>query len=349
MAAESEHGGIHVVLLPYPSQGHVNPILQFAKRLAAHPGVRCTLAVTRFMLLQGEPSTGAVHVAAISDGCDAGGFREARDVDDYLSRLEAHGSDTVDALLRGEAELGRPAHALVYDSFLSWAPRVAARHVAASASFFTQACAVNVAYGHAFAGQIRLPGDEETTLRLPGLSVGLRVDDLPTFIADTSDCPAYLNLVVSQFKNLEMADHVLVNSFHELQPQESEHMASTWRARMVGPTVPSAYLDNRLPDDTSYGFHLFSPETVATRAWLDARPPRSVVYVSFGSVATPSPSQMAEIADGLYNVGKPFLWVVRSSETSKIPDGFVDKVTVAKRGIIVTWCPQLEPIRQTGG
>uniref|UniRef100_A0A0D9XFP1 Uncharacterized protein n=1 Tax=Leersia perrieri TaxID=77586 RepID=A0A0D9XFP1_9ORYZ len=30
-----------------------------------------------------------------------------------------------------------------------------------------------------------------------------------------------------------MADHVLVNSFHELQPQESEHMASTWRARTV--------------------------------------------------------------------------------------------------------------------
>ena len=34
-------------------------------------------------------------------------------------------------------------------------------------------------------------------------------------------------------------------------------MASTWRAKTVGPAVPSAYLDNRLPDDTSYGFHMF--------------------------------------------------------------------------------------------
>ncbi|KAF0915822.1 hypothetical protein E2562_039123 [Oryza meyeriana var. granulata] len=95
--SEHEHGGVHVVLLPYPSQGHINPILQFGKRLAGHRGVRCTLAVTRFMLRQGEPSAGAVHVAAISDSCDAGGFREARDVDDYLSMLE---SDTVDRLLR---------------------------------------------------------------------------------------------------------------------------------------------------------------------------------------------------------------------------------------------------------
>ncbi|KAF0915821.1 hypothetical protein E2562_039122 [Oryza meyeriana var. granulata] len=340
--SEHEHGGVHVVLLPYPSQGHINPILQFGKRLAGQRGVRCTLAVTRFILRQGEPSTGAVHVAAKSDSCDAGGFREARDVDDYLSMLESQGSNTVDRLLRSEAEQGRPVHALVYDSFLNWAPRVAARHGAASASFFTQACAVNVAYEHVLAGRIKLPiAAGEEPLQLPGLSVGLRLDELPTFMADTKDYPAYLELVVNQFKGLDMADHVLVNSFYELQPQEAEHMASSWRATTVGPTVPSAYLDNRLPDDTSYGFHLFAPAT-ETKAWLDARPTRSVAYVSFGSVAEPSPMQMAEVAEGLYNTGKSFLWVVRASETSKIPEGFAGKVTAEERGLIVTWCPQLE-------
>uniref|UniRef100_A0A0E0M3G7 Deoxynivalenol-UDP-glucosyltransferase n=1 Tax=Oryza punctata TaxID=4537 RepID=A0A0E0M3G7_ORYPU len=340
--ADSERGGIHVVLLPYPSQGHINPILQFGKRLAGHGGVRCTLAVTRFILRQGEPSTGAVHVAAYSDGYDAGGFGEASSADEYLARLESHGSDTVDRLLCSEAEQGRPVHALVYDSFLSWAPRVAARHGAASASFFTQACAVNVAYENVFSGRVKLPlAAGEEPLQLPGISVGLTLDDVPTFMADTKDSPAYLDLLVNQFKGLDKADHVLVNSFYELQPQEADHMASTWRSKTVGPTVPSAYLDNRLPDDTSYGFHLFSPAT-ETKAWLDTRPPRSVAYVSFGSVATPSPSQMAEVAEGLYNTDKPFLWVVRASETSKIPEGFAAKAAAEERGLIVTWCPQLE-------
>ena len=117
-------------------------------------------------------------------------------------------------------------------------------------------------------------------------------------------------------------------------------MASTWRAKTVGPTVPSAYLDNRLPDDTSYGFHLYTPLTAATKAWLDGRPPRSVVYASFGSVSAPAAVQMAEVAEGLYNCGKPFLWVVRASEAAKIPEDFAGRAK--ERGLIVTWSPQLE-------
>ncbi|RLN07874.1 hypothetical protein C2845_PM11G18680 [Panicum miliaceum] len=126
---EAEHG-IHVLLLPNPSQGHINPILQFGKRLAARRGVRCTLAVTRFVLAQSggggdqpapEGGGAVVHVAAVSDGCDRGGFDEAGGVEAYTARLEAAGSETVGALLRSEAALGRPVHALVYDAFLPWA------------------------------------------------------------------------------------------------------------------------------------------------------------------------------------------------------------------------------------
>ncbi|GJN34367.1 hypothetical protein PR202_gb23020 [Eleusine coracana subsp. coracana] len=346
--ADTEHG-IHILLLPYPSQGHINPILQFGKRLAAHRNVRCTLAATRFALSQSRhPSPGEnIRVATISDGCDRGGFREAGGVEAYLDRLESAGSETVDALLRSERAQGRPVHVVVYDAFMPWAQLVARRHGAACAAFFTQSCAVDVAYAHAWAAarvemEPPLAGDDESVVQMmTGLPAGLTPRDLPTFLVERDDCPAYLDLVVNQFKGLDTADHVFVNSFYELEPQESEFMASKWRARTVGPTVPSAYLDNRLPEDTSYGFHLYTPMTSTTKAWLDGRPARSVVYVSFGSVATPSPAQMAEVAEGLYNCGKPFLWVVRASETSKIPENFTDKVK-ERRGLVVTWSPQLE-------
>ncbi|KAL6845969.1 hypothetical protein ACP4OV_023417 [Aristida adscensionis] len=339
-------GGVHVLLLSYPSQGHINPLLQLGKRLAAHRGVRCTLAVTRFVLAQSSGTSppaagGAVRVAAYSDGCDRGGYDEAGDERTYLARLEAAGAASLGELLRDEAARGRPVAAVVYDAFLLWAPRVARRHGASCAAFFTQACAVNVALAHAWAGAVGLPLAAPPPPELPGLPAGLQPADFPTFLTEPDGgCPAYLELVLQQCQGLDVADHVLVNSFYDLETNEAKYMASRWGAKTVGPTVPSAYLDNRLPDDVAYGFHLYAPMAEESKAWLDERPPNSVVYVSFGSLAAPSVVQMAEVAEGLHNSDKAFLWVVRASETSKVPEGFAGKVE--GKGLIVTWSPQLE-------
>uniref|UniRef100_A0A0E0ETW7 Glycosyltransferase n=1 Tax=Oryza meridionalis TaxID=40149 RepID=A0A0E0ETW7_9ORYZ len=352
-------GSVHVLLLSYPAQGHVNPLLQFGKRLAAHRRVRCTLAVTRSLLnscCRAPPSPDAaagVHVATYSDGCDARGYDELGDEGAYLSRLECAGSATLDELLRGESGEGRPVRAVVYDAFLPWAAPVARRHGASCAAFFTQACAVNVAYAHAWAGRVELPLPTSAPAPpLPGVPPELEPADFPTFLtAPAAGRSAYLDLLLRQCQGLEVADHVLVNSFHELQPkvlklsvrstwQEAEYMAATWGAKTVGPTVPSAYLDGRLPGDASYGFDLHTPMAAESKAWLDERAASSVVYVSFGSLATPSAAQMAELAHGLRDSGRFFLWVVRSSETGKLPDGFAAKAK--DTGLIVPWCPQLE-------
>ncbi|XP_078152628.1 UDP-glycosyltransferase 79-like [Carex rostrata] len=84
--------------------------------------------------------------------------------------------------------------------------------------------------------------------------------------------PAYLEMVVAQFKWLNKADGVLVNSFYELEPEEAQYMESNWRGKTIGPTVPSSYLDNHLPSDTSYGFHLYTPTTTPCIAWLNSKP-----------------------------------------------------------------------------
>ncbi|CAN6175016.1 unnamed protein product [Urochloa humidicola] len=341
-------GGSHVVLLPYPSQGHVHPMLQFGKRLACH-GLRPTLAVTRFILATCAPDPaalmgGAVRLAAVSDGFDRGGFGECGDVTAYLSQLEAAGSETLGELLRDEAERGRPVRAVVYDAFLPWACGVARRHGAAAASFFTQPCAVNVTYGHVWCGRVRVPvevdGDE--MIRLPGLPE-LEPEALPWFLkVGPGPYPAYFELVMRQFQGLEDADDVLVNSVYELEPEEAEYMASAWRAKTIGPTVPASYLgdDGRLPGDTKYGLHLFELTAAPCVAWLDAHPPRSVVYASFGSLSDLDPLEMREVARGLLDAGRSFLWAVRASEAHKLPAGYADEA--GGGGLVVSWCPQLE-------
>ncbi|TKW34154.1 hypothetical protein SEVIR_2G285700v4 [Setaria viridis] len=344
--APSGGGGSHVLLLPYPSQGHVHPMLQFAKRLALH-GLRPTLAVTRFILATCAPDAaalGAVRLAAVSDGFDRGGFGECGDVTAYLSRLEDAGSGTLAELLRDEAARGRPVRAVVYDAFLPWARGVARRHGAAAAAFFTQPCAVNVTYGHVWCRRVGVPVPVEGDgiVRLPGLPA-LEPEGLPWFLrVGPGPYPAYFELVMRQFQGLEEADDVLVNSFYELEPEEAEYMASAWRAKTIGPTVPASYLgDDRLPSDTKYGLHLFELTAAPCVAWLDAHPPRSVVYASFGSLSDLDPLEMREVASGLLDAGRPFLWAVRSSESHKLPAGFGDACG-RHGGMVVSWCPQLE-------
>ena len=84
-------------------------------------------------------------------------------------------------------------------------------------------------------------------------------------------------------------------------------------------------------------------------AWLDARPPRSVLYVSLGSVAAVGRAAFEETAWGLAGSGVPFLWVVRPGSVAgagddeappPLPDGFGEETR--GRGKVVAWAPQRE-------
>jgi len=109
----------------------------------------------------------------------------------------------------------------------------------------------------------------------------------------------------------------------------------------IGPTVPSLFLGNRIEYDKDYGLHLFYLENIARIThWLSTKPPRSVVYVSFGSMACLPNTQMEELAWGLKACGYDFLWVVRASEEDKLPSGFAEEVR--ETGLLVGWSPQLE-------
>ncbi|TXG51359.1 hypothetical protein EZV62_023883 [Acer yangbiense] len=102
-------------------------------------------------------------------------------------------------------------------------------------------------------------------------------------------------------------------------------MAKLWNVGTVGPTFPSMYLDKRIEDDIDYGVKLFKLKTSDCMNWLNDKPVGSVVYVSFGSVAKLGPEQMEELAWGLKGSNCYFMWVVRDSTETKLPNNFVEE------------------------
>lgn len=100
--------------------------------------------------------------------------------------------------------------------------------------------------------------------------------------------------------------------------------------------------------------------------WLDKQPPKSVLFVSFGTTTSLTNEQIKELAVGLERSGVKFIWALREADKGDIfttgamkkngddqrqlPKGYEERVK--NRGIIVRdWAPQLEIIRHpsTGG
>ncbi|KAB8094969.1 hypothetical protein EE612_022496 [Oryza sativa] len=340
-----QHGGAtaHVLLVPLPAQGHMNPMLQFGRRLAYH-GLRPTLVATRYVLSTSPPPGDPFRVAAFSDGFDAGGMASCPDPVEYCRRLEAVGSETLARVIDAEARAGRAATVLVYDPHMAWVPRVARAAGVPTAAFLSQPCAVDAIYGEVWAGRVPLPMDDGGDLRRRGvLSVDLATADLPPFVAAPELYPKYLDVSIRQFEDLLDADDVFVNSFNDLEPMEAEHMESTWRAKTVGPTLPSFFLDDgRLPANKNHGIDIFTGDAPCME-WLDKQAPCSVVLASYGTVYSLDGAELEELGNGLCNSGKPFLWVVRSSEGHKLSEELRGKCK--EKGLIVSWCPQLEVLK----
>ncbi|MBA0791253.1 hypothetical protein Gohar_015845 [Gossypium harknessii] len=265
----------HVLIFPFPGQGHINPMLQFAKRLHSK-GVKATMVPTVFLSKSSFfDSSASIDLCTISDGFDEGGFEQADTPDAYLSTLWNVGPKSLAALIKKLGHTAHPVDALVYDTMLPWALDVAKQFGISSAAFFTQSCAVNSVYYHVYKGHLQLPlrGSHVSLPAMPPL----HVSELPSFVAIYGVYRAWLDVLVDQFSNINEADWVFFNHFYELEPEVVDWMSKFWNVMTVGPTIPSMYLDKTLENDKDYGMNMFKPNAPACMSWLSGKPKDSVV------------------------------------------------------------------------
>lgn len=210
----------HVLLFPFPAQGHLNPLIQFGKRLTSK-GVETTLITTTYisnLILSNNTTVTSIAIETISDGFDEGGFASADSAESYLEKFQEVGTNSLRDLIKKLQSEGRNIDAIICDPFITWALDLVMEFEIKGGTFFTQACAVNSIYYHVYKGLISIPlGSSVSVPALPQLEYW----ETPSFVHNYAPYyyPGWTKVVFNQFKNIDQARWVFTNTFYKLEEE----------------------------------------------------------------------------------------------------------------------------------
>ncbi|KAI3793283.1 hypothetical protein L1987_35899 [Smallanthus sonchifolius] len=146
------------------------------------------------------------------------------------------------------------------------------------------------------------------------------------------------DFVTNMLNQMKASSGIIWNTFKELEESALETISQDFQV----PSFTLGPFNKYFPASSS---SLIEQDRTILK-WLDKQPPKSVVYVSFGSGAYITESEFQEVAHGLANIELPFLWVVRpgmvagSERLEALPEKFQERM--GDRGRIVKWSPQQE-------
>ncbi|KAL6594981.1 hypothetical protein ACP70R_048084 [Stipagrostis hirtigluma subsp. patula] len=331
-----------VVLFPLPFQGHLTPMLQLAGSLHARGLAVTVLHAAAFNAPDParHPEFAFVPVpVAVPDEVAAATDGMAK-VFALNATMDASGCvrDALASLIQ-KPEAPRLA-GLVIDAALPAAQKAAAslglpRLVlnTGSAACLRLFCSYDMLHAKGY-----LP-TTESNLDLPVKELPpLKVRDLfdPSKLPNQESVQKMMDLGIQTTRN---SSGVIINTFEALEAHELERVGEELgvAAFAVGPLHKLSSINGA---ETS-----LLEEDHSCIEWLNTQSPCSVLYVSFGSLAHVTQHEFTEVAWGLANSAKPFLWVVRPGlvfgmEKPELPEEF--KHAVEDRGKVVEWAPQKE-------
>ncbi|WOK97287.1 hypothetical protein Cni_G05995 [Canna indica] len=341
----------HFVLVPFLAQGHMIPMIDFARLLALN-GVLVTVVTTpvntaRFKAIVDRANAAGliIRLAELRFPCAEVGLPEGCENVDLIPNAQEYGAGFMEAvsllrepLLRHLREQWPAPSCLVVDSCSPWAVDVARELGIPRFVFHSPSCFFLLAGRNA--SKVK-PADPFEPFLVPDFPHELQV--VKGQALQFFDYPGWEKLFAEIKAAEASADGLVINTFQELEAAYLDSYSKALGKKMwaVGPVC---LVNKNLDDKFSRGDKITSVDEKFISSWLDERDPKSVIYVSCGSVAINSFSHLVEVGLGLESSSQAFLWVIKKVEMTPAVEAWLEEFEgrTRSRGLIVRgWAPQI--------
>ncbi|CAN1804027.1 UDP-glycosyltransferase 76B1 [Linum perenne] len=338
--------GRRLLLFPFPTQGHITPMLQLANILYSR-GFSITIIHTSF----NAPNPAnypdfSFHSIDVSS-YDASSFGATIDVLALVTSLNTTLVNQFQEALRQMISEEEPVACLIIDAIWYFTqevadslqlPRIVLRTSNVSSCLVHESIPVFFDKGYI---PLQASRAEEEVLEFPPL----KVKDLPHINSRKENL---LHLIDKVTMKIKASSGLIWNTSQDLEQSDLIKSSELFKV----PNFSLGPFDKHFPCISKSSL---LEEDLASISWLNSQAPRSVLYISYGSLATVTEAGSLEIAWGLANSQQPFLWVIRpksvenSDRIEFLPEEF--HRAVAGKGHIVKWAPQKEVLAHpsTGG
>ncbi|KAI3473280.1 hypothetical protein Pfo_030572 [Paulownia fortunei] len=343
---------LHAIMIAFSYQGHVTPFINLALKLASN-GCTITFVHTEFihhMLSKAHHDGSVEEIDFFSKARKSGldiryttiydGFPPDYDrilnFKEYWETILRDFPSRVDELVGKIIQFDDASLVpfLIADTFYSWPATIAKKYNILNVSFWTEPALVFSIDYHLDLlrenGHFPSKGNQGDLIDfIPGVQ-SIKSKDLMSYLQDVDITTITHQIVIKAFEQVKYADFILINTVNELEHQTVLALNQKQPAYAVGPINFSTDFTKTVVPKSLWS------ETDCTE-WLNSKPPGSVLYVSFGSLAQCNKQLAEEIAYGLLLSEVNFVWVLRE-DTDVLPDEF--KNDMKDPGLIVSWCNQ---------
>ncbi|XP_023745822.1 UDP-glycosyltransferase 85A8 [Lactuca sativa] len=358
----------HAICIPYPAQGHINPMMKLAK-LLHFKGFHISFVNThynhkRLLRSRGSSSLDGLpdfRFYSIPDGLPPSDVEATQSIPALCESVPKQSfepfCELISRLKGGEESDGPPPTCIISDGCMSFTLKAAQKFGLPEVLFWTPSTCGVLAYTHyrdlVERGYTPLKDMSEVTNGylernldwIPGMN-NIRLKDFPSFIRTTDINDTMLNYLITESAAIPRGSAVVLNTFDALEHDSvNPLMALNPRTFTIGPLhLMQQHIENE--QVKHIGSNLWK-EDESCISWLDTKDPGSVVYVNFGSITVMTKEQLIEFGWGLANSKKDFLWITRpdivGGNEAMMPPEFVDETK--GRGMVTSWCPQEQVLK----